>query len=921
MRIRIKLDNVDVSSQVILAETSLSKDINGRVGTCDLTFKATNSNMAYYYNNANYDMAYYYQYLETQYVMKEVLVENYDTNEPLFRGRILEIAIDSTGTIHKYKATIREYQNILDEKIVQSGSFTNQTDKAIIQSLFASFLSEVDTTDVSILGTLDSFSIKDKSLRSVLEDLAKITNAQFWLDASKALHWKSVLALTEAPYVLTNDRNDPNWFQAQIQDYKNTYRDFANRVIVLGGVDTNGAEIKSVANNVTSQGNRGLFEKVIINREITTQAVADILAESELDKRVVPQYYGSFVTTVDGFDVGQLLTFQNSVHGIDCQQAITAVKMSWYTQDLTKYEVTFGPKPEFSDILKQIKRPEESNTTLPSTTGSVTIPDGSITDSKIQSVSANKISGVLSADQITVTAASIQGSIRANQIQDVNSSSIIGTINSSQINSVNATVIQGSISGAQISSVNANTIQGVILSSQLGDDLINSLVRYSNSLRPIPALAAAPTLPDAQYPTGSFYYNTTNATFYKVVAGAWTPSNEAEAITGKFQFYNLGTIKAEKIIGMIVAAQIGSVNASAITGSIAAGQIGSVNASAITGSIAANQIGSVNAGSITGTIINTQIASVSAGTITGTISDAQIGSIAAGKVTGTISDSQIASITATKITGSITNSQITSIAGNKITGTISGSQIDSISTSILSGTISDSQIGSIAATKISGSIGASQIGAVNASAIVGYITANQISSVYAANISGTIAANQIASVNASAITGTIAAAQISSVNASVISGSITAAQIGSVYASDISMSPTEKLGTVYCSGNMHADGTVYGVSFSGNGTTGTVSAANGVFPYLQCTTISCSNPPWMDKNATVSASWDSITGKPSVFAPGSHSHYHTHSISVNIGTTTGYYNIQDYSGNWHYDSYVASINSVGASASYDATSN
>jgi len=425
---------------------------------------------------------------------------------------------------------------------------------------------------------------------------------------------------------------------------------------------------------------------------------------------------------------------------------------------------------------------------------------GSITSGQIASVAAASITGSITSSQISsVAATSITGSITAGQISSVAASSITGTLSSGQIGSVAATSITGSITAGQIGSVAATTITGVIVSSQVADDLINSLGKLANALRPIPNLASSPTLPDANYPAGSFYRNTGSGTFYENVAGTWTATTQGAAVTGKFEYFNLGTIEASSIIGLIAAAQIGSIAAGQITGTITSGQISSVAASTITGTITASQIASVAATSITGSITSGQIATITAGQITGSITSSQIGSVAATSITGSITSGQISSVAATSITGTLNSSQIASVTAASITGTITSSQIGSVAATTVTGTLTASQIASVNASSVTGTLSASQINTVTAGQITGTLTASQIASVAASSITGSITSSQILSVSASAIVGSLTAGQIGAVNASVIQGTITVSQLAGGITAD-------KITTVYV-GNIAAGGT------------------------------------------------------------------------------------------------------------------
>jgi hypothetical protein len=859
MRIIVKLDNVDITNRVLLNKTSLNKATNNRSGNASISVIASSSDVALY-DAALYDSAVYDSSVSSEYTNKIVTIETASTNELIYKGIVTDVEIKVIKPIeHLYDLKLKEYSTILDEVLVVSESYSSKTNEFIIDDIFASYLPSVDTTNVQNLFTLANYQIKDKTIKAVLDELAKLTNGVWWLTADDELFFTSILYAPVAPYKLTSNSTDPDYFKAFNLDIKKNTKDFANRVIVLGGVDIDGDEVRAEANNTTSQTNLGkIVEKVIVNREITITAIAELLADAELDNRVLTQIYGSFDTMQAGFEVGQVLTVYQPSHAVNQDVLITGIDYTWIEPDKVRYKITFGPKPVFADVVNKLLGKDSKMV-------STAIPDGSITASKIASV---------------------------------NASAIQGTVTASQVGSVNASVIQGTVVADQIGSVNATVIQGVIVSSQVADGIINDLSKYSDALRPIPILAAAPSLPSANYPVNSFYYNSTDSTFYKNIAGVWTATTENDAVSGKFDLYHIGTIKAERINGLIVSTQIGSVNATAINGSITSSQITSLAADKITGSLVASQISTVNAASIQGTIQAAQIATVNASAITGTIAASQIATVNASSIQGQISAAQISTVNASSISGQINSTQISSVSASAITGTIAAYQIAGIDATQITGSIQSSQITNIAASKIDG-----------------LIQSSQIDTIAATKITGTISASQIGTVNASAITGSISASQIGTVNASAITGGITATQITNVYGNVVTSSVSNPFGGIYCTGTITiaSPGSLYidNGELTVNGTFGNSGGITCKHFTQTGSNVSISNPTnWRNAIGAAATSHthaqSEITNLVTDLGNKSSS-THTHTATVTLSVTTANANIQDYSGNWHNFDYVTGV--------------
>ena len=195
---------------------------------------------------------------------------------------------------------------------------------------------------------------------------------------------------------------------------------------------------------------------------------------------------------------------------------------------------------------------------------------------------------------------------------------------------------------------NADLTDAIVTATKLAAGAIDAYDKFGTGIRPPGVGTTLPTLPDANYPNGALYFNTTDSTLYNVNAAGTT----WVAVTG-------------------------SVAASAITGLIVDAQLAGMAASKVTGTLSDSQLAAISAAKVTGTLTGTQVA---AGTITGSNVAAYTltaGNIAAATITGT--EIAGATITGAKmVAGTVTSSQIatgTVVAGNIATGTITASQI------------------------------------------------------------------------------------------------------------------------------------------------------------------------------------------------------------------------------------------------------
>lgn len=271
--------------------------------------------------------------------------------------------------------------------------------------------------------------------------------------------------------------------------------------------------------------------------------------------------------------------------------------------------------------------------------------------------------------------------------------------------------------------VQAIDLAGQITNAQITDGTIAG-TKFASGLQPIYIAAADPALPDALYPVGSTFYNTTSKLLKKNVANVWTNIVNAtdlsgQIATGQIAANAVGTaqLAANAVTANELAANAvtsGKINANAvIAGKIAAGTISATELAAnsvVAGKIAAGTIvaNDIAAGAIT-------TAKLAAGAVTA--NEIAANTITAGQIqAGAISTTELAAnaVTAAKIAAlTITAAQI---AANTITaakiaaGTITATELAAnsiIAGKIAAGAVSTTELAANAVT--AAKIGAGEI--------------------------------------------------------------------------------------------------------------------------------------------------------------------------------------------------------------------
>lgn len=657
MELHIFVNGADYTDSVDMAQTRISKELSGRVSTASFTFDVP-------VNSAKWDESTWDNAVWGVDVQELYRIEAKDESDALqFAGIVTKVSKTwQSEEWIRITAECTDWTVFLERARVPEATFTGQSDRAIIQALIGTYVPELSALTANIAALIPSISefvVKDQSVREALEDLISLTGGEYRVGYNKAFYYFAP-GTYAAPFTL----GLPDSREWRLEDFEREFARPINRCTVLGGLLPGGAEISVTYEDPISAATYTLHEHIEVDREITSAADAMLRAQAIVARGAYPNLSGSVVLYDDGLDIGQSLTLAHAPLQASGTYTVRSLELRWLSDTLVEYTATIGDeKPNFERLIRRLSRGRGGSSAVPKA-----VPvTGSVTDDSIGS-------GGISVDNLF-------GTISSGGSVTIDTAVLAGTITAAQGVIVNANAIQGVISGSNVS-VATSVLQGVVISSQLADEIIDDLAKMAPSLRPIPNSATEPTLPNANYPVGSFYRNTANGNFYRNDndTNPWTLVTENEAVSGKLAYHHVGTIKTTNLIGLVLAAQIDSITAGQISGQITASQIASVSASAITGSITAAQIGAVNAAAIQGTITAAQIGSVNAGTVTGSFSHTQIGSVNAATITiGQLADSQIANVSASKLTAGTIDASVITVtnlnASNITSGTLTANRI------------------------------------------------------------------------------------------------------------------------------------------------------------------------------------------------------------------------------------------------------
>ena len=295
---------------------------------------------------------------------------------------------DLTG-VTEYQVTCQTYGALLNNSIVTTAiTYTNQTDQAIIQDLFATYLPTMSLAGVDLTTTVPTITFDNISLRQALENLIALTGANFFVDVNQVLQYH-LPTVTPAPFGISETPDNVTTFAAlTLPAFLSDFTNGANRVKVIGALGNGGTPITSTQNDLTSQAIYGIVSKApIVDRNITSQAQADARANVELATYSNPLQTGTFSTYNDGLAVDQYVSIALPSINLSGSFIIQRVTATWKSSSVTQYVVEFGQyMPDLVRMLRKLTTaPPQSPATPYAVPAPMTVGAGSLA-STIQAI-------------------------------------------------------------------------------------------------------------------------------------------------------------------------------------------------------------------------------------------------------------------------------------------------------------------------------------------------------------------------------------------------------------------------------------------------------------------------------------------------------------------------------------------------------
>ena len=348
MRIEIYIDGIDRSNECLRQGLTVETASDGAVSRASIPLRVDGA-LGSAYGYSTYGSAHYGAGGGPDVALKEVIIQEAGTSpvNVIFAGEVVQAHKKSLSkNLDVWMLECTGFESILDSTIV-SETWTNKSDRYIIQEAFAAEAPEitVDDATIDIIESNLYLEAVNWTLRELLDRLATICGARWFLSHNRALYYSLETSSTPpaAPFGINVEYPDnTTTFSTNVTRGAVDYRSIANYVVVEGGYASGGSRVTYTAQDATSQTTYGVRKRAIVEEGLTTTALCQARAEAEILQFKDPQIYGSFVIRRDGLAVGQKIHIEAGAQEIDGDFLIKRIQMTWENPTDTVYTVEYG---------------------------------------------------------------------------------------------------------------------------------------------------------------------------------------------------------------------------------------------------------------------------------------------------------------------------------------------------------------------------------------------------------------------------------------------------------------------------------------------------------------------------------------------------------------------------------------------------
>jgi len=380
MRVRAFLDSYDVSGAILIDSVQIEQDSTQAISTAAAAFVQVYGEARY--DNATYDHA-SYRYTWTAQEWSQFVLSDQDTGQILFAGYVLSVQRRTEGPHVRIDLQASDW-GILFERAVMTEVWPAGTlDSTIIEDCLAAVPQLGRGTIVTQIADIGEFAVKDQRVRDVLDQVCQLTGGEWNVSYDGKLNYYRSGSIV-APFILSDQPAGPDNEPFSLDDYQNDFTDAANRVLVLGAIDDI-SEVRETAEDLSSQQQYGVLSVTLVNREIYDPAMAQLLAESEIEERAWPKVTIKASYYRPGLTRGMTVEIVAVKYGLSGSLLLRTLAIAIAAPDRTrqpaghvlKYTATLGWRPP--DLVYSLRRMQR-NPLQPTIVADTPVAPGSITE-------------------------------------------------------------------------------------------------------------------------------------------------------------------------------------------------------------------------------------------------------------------------------------------------------------------------------------------------------------------------------------------------------------------------------------------------------------------------------------------------------------------------------------------------------------
>jgi hypothetical protein len=381
MRVRCAINGNDTSYSTLVESATINQDSTQAISTCSVSFLQV-------FGEAHYDVDSYYDraafYAQPPQEWSELVLFDADTNKLLFGGFCMRIERELEGP-HLIRAVEASDWGILFERTLITATWPDGTpDSTIIRDCLATVPEFTEGTIVTLTANMGEIEVKDAKVRDVLDQVCELTGAEWHVSYDGKLQYYSIGSIVP-PFILSDHPDGVTRVGFALENYQTDFASAANRVRVIGALESNNTEVTAFAEDITSQNRYGVLSITLVDRNITEPVTAQLWARTELAKRAWPVPTLSAAVYTPGLARGQTVQIESLRYGVGGQYVLRSLSIVIIAPDpyripetghVLKYTAGFGMRePDLVYAIRRMQRRPVDRTIQPA----AVIPPGAIT--------------------------------------------------------------------------------------------------------------------------------------------------------------------------------------------------------------------------------------------------------------------------------------------------------------------------------------------------------------------------------------------------------------------------------------------------------------------------------------------------------------------------------------------------------------